>query len=66
MKEEVYLWILGRLKIILIKIKDQSVLIVIHINIWQRNAKDQEKKRKTRKYYKYNKVEHIAKDCISE
>jgi len=66
MKEEVYLWILGRLKIILIKMKDQSVLIVIHINIWQRNAKDQEKKRKTRKYYKYNKVEHIAKDCISE
>jgi len=37
---------LGRLKIILTKIKDQSVLIVIHINIWQRNAKGQGKKEK--------------------
>ena len=46
MKEEVYLWILGRPKIILTKMKDQSVLIVIHINIWQRNAKGQEKKEK--------------------
>jgi len=53
---------LGRPEKTLIKTESPDALTATHIKIWQWNNKRQD----TRKYYKCNKIGHIARNCQSE
>ena len=63
MKEEEHPQTLERPKTILTKIEDLNVLTAIYMDIWQKNAGNQKKEQDIRKCYKYDKIEHIAKNC---